>query len=186
MSLNENTAPVIWEKVNKLLSGEGFKVRDLIKKSNVKVICTTDDPIDTLEYHIKLKEDKSFDVKVLPTFRPDKGIEINKDGFVSWVKNLEKVSEININNYDEFLEALESRIKFFHSVGCRISDHGLDSTVVYAEASKEEVTAIFEKALEGKAISIEEEKKYKTYTFRFVGKLLFMNLDGQCNFILQH
>ena len=168
--LDEDTAPLIWEKANKLLSGEGFKVRDLIQKSNVEFLCTTDDPIDTLEYHIKIKDDESFNVKVLPTFRPDKGMEINADGFISWVKNLEKISEIAINSYDEFLQAFESRIKFFHSVGCRISDHGFNNTVVYAEVSKEEATAIFKKALEGKAISIEEEKKYKTYTFRFVAK----------------
>ena len=97
MPLDEDTAPIIWKKANELLSGEGFKVRDLITKSNVEFICTTDDPIDTLEYHIKLKEDESFNVKVLPTFRPDKGMEINSDGFVSWVKNLEKISEITIN-----------------------------------------------------------------------------------------
>jgi glucuronate isomerase len=168
--LDEDTAPLIWKKANTLLSGDGFKVRDLIKKSKVEVICSTDDPIDTLEYHIKLKQDESFDVKVLPTFRPDKGMEINADGFVSWVKDLEKISEININGYDEFLQALESRIKFFHSVGCRISDHGINNTVVYAEVSKGEATAIFKKALDGKTLSIEEEKKYKTYTFRFVAK----------------
>ena len=169
--LDEDTAPSIWDKANKLLNGEGFKVRDLITKSNVDFLCTTDDPIDTLEYHIKLKEDDSFNVKVLPTFRPDKGIEINADGFVSWVKSLEQISQINITDYDEFLQALESRVRFFHSVGCRISDHGLDGTVVYAETSKEEATVIFTKALQGKSVSIEEEKKYKTYTIRFVAKL---------------
>jgi len=169
-ALDEDTAPLIWEKANKLISGEGFKVRDLITKSNVEYLCTTDDPIDTLEYHIKLKEDKSFNVKVLPTFRPDKGMEINADGFISWVKSLEKISGNHINDYDEFLQALETRIKYFHSVGCRIADHGINNTVVYAEVSREEAAAIFKKVLEGKTISIEEEKKYKTYTFRFVAK----------------
>ncbi len=169
--LDEDTAPLIWEKANALLNGEGFNVRDLITKSNVKIICTTDDPIDSLEYHIKLKEDESFDVKVLPTFRPDKGIEINGDSFFSWVKDLEQISKIKITNYDQFLQALESRMRFFHSVGCRLSDHGLDGAVVYSEVSKEEATAIFLKALEGKRINIEEEKKYKTYTLRFMIKL---------------
>ena len=168
--LDEDTAPLIWEKANALLCEEGFKVRDLIKKSNVEAICTTDDPTDTLEYHIKLKDDESFDVKVLPTFRPDKGIEINAEGFSSWVKKLEKVSKIDITDYDEFLKAFESRIVFFHSVGCRISDHGMNNTVLYAEASKEEVAKIFQKGLNGEAISLEEEKKYKTYTFRFLAK----------------
>lgn len=168
--IDEETAPLIWEKANKLLSGEGFNVRDLIKKSNVKVICTTDDPTDALEYHLKLKEDDSFDVNVLPTFRPDKGMEINAEGFASWVKKLEEVSKIKITSYDEFLKALETRIEFFHSVGCRISDHGMNNTVLYSEVSKEEAEAIFEKGLEGKVVSLEEEKKYKTYTFRFLAK----------------
>ncbi|CUU50013.1 glucuronate isomerase [Clostridium beijerinckii] len=169
--LDEDTAPEIWKRINELLNGEGFNVRDLIIKSNVETICTTDDPIDTLEYHIKIKEDTSFNVNVLPTLRPDKGIEINLDGFVSWVKALEKVSEISIDNYDEFLKALDSRIRFFHSVGCRIADHGIDGVVVYADASKEEAAAIFAKVLDGKTISTDEEKKYKTYTLRHVFKL---------------
>ncbi|MFL0164127.1 glucuronate isomerase [Candidatus Clostridium helianthi] len=169
--LDEDTAPEIWKRTNELLNGEGFNVRDLIIKSNVETICTTDDPIDTLEYHIKIKEDTSFNVNVLPTLRPDKGIEINLDGFVSWVKALEKVSEISIDNYDEFLKALDSRIRFFHSVGCRIADHGIDGVVVYADTSKEEAAAIFAKVLDGKTISADEEKKYKTYTLRHVFKL---------------
>ena len=168
--LDEETAPLIWEKANKLISGEGFKVRDLIIKSKVEYLCTTDDPIDTLEYHLKLKDDKSFNVKVLPTFRPDKAMEIKADNYISWVKDLENVCKIKITSYDEFLKALESRILFFHSVGCRIADHGMNNTVVYKEVSKEEVLEIFKKALEGKDISVEEEKKYKTYTFRFVAK----------------
>ncbi|WP_017209062.1 glucuronate isomerase [Clostridium beijerinckii] len=169
--LDEDTAPEIWARANELLSGEGFNVRDLITKSNVETICTTDDPIDTLEYHIKLKEDTSFNVNVLPTLRPDKGIEINLDGFVSWVKDLEKVSEISIDNYEKFLKALDSRIKFFHSVGCRIADHGIDGVVVYADSTKEEAAAIFAKAMKGETVSIDEEKKYKTYTLRHVFKL---------------
>jgi glucuronate isomerase len=167
---SEKTAPAIWEKVNKQLSGEGFSARDLIKKSDVEVICTTDDPIDTLEYHIKLKEDTSFDVKVLPAFRSDKGIEINRATFLPWVKKLSEVVQKDISSYDEFLQALESRLRFFHSVGCRVADHALD-TVVYREASKQEVDSVFEKALRGSKVSGEEEEKYKTYTLRFVAKL---------------
>jgi glucuronate isomerase len=169
-TLSEKTAPAIWEKTNKILNEEGFGARDLIKKSNVKALCTTDDPVDSLEYHIKLKEDKDFDVKVLPAFRPDKGINIEKETFLPWVEKLAEVSEKKITNYDEFLEALKSRVAFFHEVGCRISDHGLDS-VVYIEASKEEVNEIFVKALKGETISKEEEAKYKTYTLQFLGKL---------------
>lgn len=166
--LNEKTALQIWEKVNNMLNGEGFKVRDLIKKSNVKLICTTDDPTDTLEYHKKLKECKDFDVKVFPAFRPDKGIHIEREGFSSWVKKLSQVSEKAINNYTEFLEALQSRITFFNSVGCKVSDHALDY-VPYAEAPLQEVEAIFAKALKGEAISVEETGKYITHTLKFCG-----------------
>ena len=90
--LNEKTAPTVWEKVNKMLNSDGFKVRELIKKSNVKVICTTDDPVDSLEYHLAIKEDKSFDVKVLPAFRPDKALGINKETFKEWFNKLQKAS----------------------------------------------------------------------------------------------
>ncbi|MBS4224229.1 glucuronate isomerase [Lederbergia citrea] len=167
--LNEKTAPEIWELINKQLSGEGFGARDLITKSNVKVICTTDDPIDSLEYHQKLKEDDDFDVKVFPSFRPDKGLNINQEGYGEWIKKLGDISEINITNYDAFLTALQSRIEFFHSLGGRVSDHALD-VVMYEETSKEEAEAIFAKALNGEKVSLEEEKKYKSYTLVFLGQ----------------
>ncbi|UOF90310.1 glucuronate isomerase [Fodinisporobacter ferrooxydans] len=168
--LNEETAPAIWEKANALLNQEGFAARDLIKNSNVKVVCTTDDPTDSLEFHKKLKEDNDFDVTVLPAFRPDKGLEINRNGFVLWVEKLGQVSGEPINSYDQFLEALAARTSFFHSVGCRVSDHALDY-VPYKEASKQEVANIFAKALTGEAVSVEEEQKYKTFTLRFLGKI---------------
>ncbi len=168
--LNEKTAPSIWEKANELFNGEGFGARDLINKSNVKALCTTDDPTDSLEYHIKLKGDTGFHVKVLPTFRPDKGLQINKDSFTAWVEKLGQVSKINIKSYDEFLKALESRVEFFNQVGCRISDHGLDS-IEYVETSKEEAAGIFMKALKGQSSCKEEESKYRTYTLQFLGRL---------------
>jgi glucuronate isomerase len=168
--LNESTAPIIWKKVNELLSDGQFSARDLIIRSNVKLICTTDDPIDSLEYHIKIKELKDFDVKVLPTFRPDKGIEITRVGFKEWIEKLGQVTGRIICSYDMLLAAMEDRINFFHSVGCRISDHALDQ-VYYAETSKDEVDAIFKKALQGEVLTEKEAIQYKTYTLRFVGKM---------------
>lgn len=166
--LNEKTAPAIWEKVNAMLTGEGFSVRDLIKKSNVKIICTTDDLVDTLEYHQKIKEDKSFDVGVYPACRPDKGILIEKEAFLPWVEKIAGICGKPINNYKEFLEALESRLKFFHSVGCRVADHALDY-VPYGEASFEETDTIFVKALKGEKLTAEEVDKYKTSILKFFG-----------------
>lgn len=168
--LSEKTAPVIWKKANALINKGGFGARDLIKKSNVKAICTTDDPTDSLEYHIKLKEDSEFDVKVLPTFRPDNGVEINKAGFKYWVEKLGQVVGKAINSFDEFLGALETRVEFFHSVGCRLSDHGLGG-VTYMEASKEELAEIFAKALKGETVSKDDESKYRTYTVQFLSRL---------------
>ena len=167
--LNEESAPAIWEKVNAQLNSKGFGARDLIVKSKVEVVCTTDDPIDTLEYHQKIKEDHEFDVKVLPSFRPDKGLEINRDGYLGWVEKLAEASGMSINNYGNFLDALSQRIEFFHSVGGRVSDHALDS-VVYVECAKQEANDIFAKALKGEKVSMEEEEKYKSYTLTFLGK----------------
>jgi glucuronate isomerase len=168
--LNEKSAPGIWEKANELISREDFSVRNLIKKSKVESICTTDDPVDSLEYHIKLKEDKEFGVRVLPTFRPDKALNIDRSDFRQWIAKLGEVSGKEISSYDELLEALEARAEFFHSVGCRISDHALDY-VAYAEASKEEVAEVFAKVLAGQTISKLEEDKYRTYTMRFLGTI---------------
>lgn len=165
--LNEKTAPSIWEKVNEKLKGEGFRARDLIKKSNVKVICTTDDPVDSLEYHQKMKEIRDFDVKVLPAFRPDKGVEIKRESLLPWLGKLEEVLGRKVKNYAEFLTALEERVNFFHSAGCRISDHALDY-VPFAVADLGEVEGIFEKALKGEEICLLEADKYKTYTLKYL------------------
>ncbi|MDT8716212.1 glucuronate isomerase [Clostridium sp. 19966] len=168
--LNEKTADDIWKKVNELLHEKAYTVRGLIEKSNVEVICTTDDPVDSLEYHLKLKEEKGFKVKVLPTFRPDKALNINNSNFYSWLKALEKAVKKDINNYKEFLAALEERALFFHSAGCRISDHGLES-IPFMAASEGEVSSIFTKALNRENLTQQEEEKYKTYTLKFLGKL---------------
>jgi glucuronate isomerase len=178
--LNEQTAPDIWEKVNAKLKEDGFTVRSLIEKSKVQVICTTDDPVDTLEYHTKLLEDHDFPVSVVPGFRPDKGLEISRDGFLDWVTKLEEASEIKITSYEDFLAALEARVHFFHSAGGRVSDHALDS-IVYEKTSFEEVAMIFSTRLSGKNLSPIEENKYKTYTLIYLGKL-YAELDWAMQF----
>lgn len=168
--INAKTAPSIWERVNAQLGESGFGARDFIRMSNVRVICTTDDPVDSLEYHIKLKEDPGLDTVVLPSFRPDKGLEINRPTFLPWIRKLEEASGMSVGDYGQFLEALESRLRFFHEVGCRISDHALDY-VPFAEASLDEVAAIFARALGGGTVSLEEEMKFKTFTLIRLGEL---------------
>jgi len=168
--LNEKTAPDIWEKVNTMLNSNGFTVRELIKKSNVKVICSTDDPVDSLEYHLAIKEDKSFDVKVLPAFRPDKALGINKETFKEWFEKLQKAINGEIKTYDEYLEALKKRVEFFHEVGCRVSDNALDFVPV-GNASIEEVRKIFTKVLTEGQVSFEDENKFRVFTLKYLGKL---------------
>lgn len=167
--LSPVTAEGIWNKCNELLTSGKITARSLIKNSNVKVVCTTDDPIDTLEYHKAIASDASFDVNVYPAFRPDKAINIDKDGFVEYIEKLGESANICINSYEDLKKALDSRIQYFHEMGCRVSDHALD-TVVYSESSCGEADEIFKKALEGNSLSEEEIRKYKTALLLFFGR----------------
>ncbi|RCW64222.1 D-glucuronate isomerase [Saliterribacillus persicus] len=168
-TLNEHTAPAIWDKINGLLTSGEWNVRDFIVKSGVEVVCTTDDPIDSLEYHKKIKADSDFNVKVLPSYRPDKGLEINREGFNGWVDKLSEAASVSINSYQDFLDALKNRIDYFHEIGGRVSDHALD-VMMYEEATAEDVQAIFSKARKGEKVSLQEEKQFKSYTLTFLGQ----------------
>lgn len=167
--LNEKTALKIWEETSSKLQGDDFSVRNLIKRSNVKVLCTTDDPLDSLEYHKKLKEDGSFDVKVLPAFRPDKALNINGESFRGWAGKLGDMTNRSIADYGGFLSALEDRINYFHETGCRLSDHAL-LDVPFEDTTYEEVSSIFKRALDGEKLDRSDEDKYKTYTLCFLGE----------------
>lgn len=160
---------ILWDKCNTMLETSGFSARELIKKSNVKALCTTDDPIDNLKYHIELKEDKTFDTKVLPTFRPDKAVNIDKQGFTKYIETLANVVGYKIDSYAKLCKAMEERIDFFHSVGCRVSDHGLDFPQ-YLEATNEELEIIFKKVLSEETLTGNEIRKYKGQLVQFFGK----------------
>lgn len=168
-TLNEENADAIWEKANAMLAQADFTVRQLIKKSNVKLICTTDDPTDSLEYHQKISQLDDFDVKVLPTFRPDKALNIRMEGFREWIAGLGKVCGKTITTYNDLLGALEQRIQYFHETGCRLSDHSF-AAVPYVEADLNEVAKIFDRAMGLEVISTEEEQKYQTQLLKFLGK----------------
>lgn len=167
--LSPETAEEIWEKCNQALQSGNFTARSLIKRSNVKVLCTTDDPIDSLEYHIAIAKDKTFDVKVLPAFRPDKGINIEREGFTDWINKLGKITGIEIKTFEDLSDALVQRIEFFHNIGCRLSDHALD-VIEYSEGTDVEVTSILQKALDGKALDKIEVEKFKTRVVLLLGK----------------
>lgn len=154
-------AKEIWELTTKKL--KSMSCRTFLEKSNVYGMCSTDDPIDNLEYHVKLKKDWPK-VKVIGNFRPDKVMKIKLDGYIEYIKKLSDISKINIKNYSDLIKALKIRIDFFHEMGGRSADHGLD-TFVFEQASDEEVNKIVEKKLSGKSITESEFAKY-------IGKLL--------------
>lgn len=167
--LNGETAEEVWNLCNEKLQSGNLNVRDIIDMSDVKVICTTDDPVDSLEYHKQIAADSTCKVKVLPAWRPDKAVNIEKETFAAYIRHLAEVSEIAITNLESLFVALNIRLDFFHNMGCRASDHGLDY-VLYNAASAEEVDAIFQKALAGETVSYDEMEKYKTALLIFLGE----------------
>ncbi len=157
--LNNESAKEVYELCNKKL--KTLSARKMIEMSNVTHLCTTDDPIDDLCWHKLIKEDKSFKVKVMPAFRPDKSMSINRNDYLDYIAKLSKVSEININSFASLMEALKKRIEFFNENGCSISDHGMD-LIVYKEASEEEIETIFHKRLNNQDLSQDEIYKFRT------------------------
>ena len=167
--LNKNTAEEVWELCNKRLAQPDMTVRNIIKQSNVTLICTTDDPVDSLEWHKKIAEDASFDVKVLPAWRPDKAMNIEKPTYLEYLDQLSTVSGIKVSSFSDLCKALSNRMDFFASMGCCVSDHALEY-VMYAPASAEEIESIFAKRLAGNDVTKEEELKFKTAFMVNVGK----------------
>ena len=167
--LNEENYEKIWDRCNELLQQDDYSAQEIIKRSNVKVICTTDDPTDDLHYHEQIANLPDFPVKVLPTFRPDKGLEINKDTFIPFVKQLEEVTNKSFSSFDEYVQALEGRVQYFHEKGCRISDHGL-SEIPFAKFEHSELDAIFQAGRNGQEVSKVDENKFKTAILMVLAK----------------
>jgi len=167
--LNKHTAKEVWELCNKKLTDPSMSVRNIIKKSKVSHICTTDDPIDTLEWHEQIAEDPSFDVKVYPAFRPDKAMNLEKPEYLEYLDALSKASAVKIDSFDSLKDALTNRLDYFHARNCCISDHGLDY-IMYAPASEETIAAIFQKRLDNKPLNPLEILQFKTAFMLFVGK----------------
>ena len=158
--LSKKTADEVWNTVNAKLQSEGFSCRDLIAKSNVETICTTDDPIDTLEWHQKILADESFKTNVFPAWRPDKAINIEKPEFTAYLEKLAAAAEMEIKTVADVKAALSKRMEYFAANRCCVSDHGIPY-VWYAPASDEEVEAIFQKRMNGEATTEDEQCKYK-------------------------
>jgi glucuronate isomerase len=160
--LNAETAEAIYTECSAMLRTSDFSTRRILERMNVKVVCTTDDPVDGLEHHLRLREDRSFPVKVLPAFRPDKalGVESPRE-FNIWVERLEASAGLAIKNYDSFLEAIRRRHDFFHQTGCRLSDHGIEHPFAVSYTARD-VKKAFEKARQRKRPTPAEALKYKS------------------------
>ncbi|MBP3324057.1 MAG: glucuronate isomerase [Clostridia bacterium] len=167
--LNENTAEEVWNLCNAKLQEDSMSVCSIIEKSNVKMIGTTDDPIDDLIWHKKIRDENKCTAKVLPSFRPDKAVNIDKAGFTDYIAKLAAAAGIEINSAEDVKKALTLRLEYFCELGCAASDHGLDY-VYYNEATDEEVEAIFKKAMAGEKVTRDEAEKYKTAIMLHVGR----------------
>ena len=165
--LNKNTAEEAWEVCNKALASDDMSARNIIRRSNVTLLCTTDDPVDDLQYHKAIAEDETFDVQVLPAWRPDKAMNLEKDSYLDYLSQLEKVSGITIKSFKELKDALVKRMDFFASMGCTVSDHGLEY-VMYQPGTEEQIEKIFTKRLAGQLPSHSEELTFKTEFLLFV------------------
>jgi glucuronate isomerase len=159
--LNGDTDRKIYDDCTAKLQTPEYSVRNLLRKMNVKLVCTTDDPIDSLEYHQKIKDD-GFEIPILPAFRPDNAMNVSSaEKFNAYLFKLTAVTNITISSFDHFLSALQNRHDFFASMGCNVSDHGLEE--IYAEDfTASEIDAIFNKIHGGKELNDAEQKKFKS------------------------
>ena len=170
--LSLKTAEQIWKSCNEKLNSQEYTARNLLKMQNVEVLCTTDDPVDSLDIHEQIK-DSELTIKVLPTFRPDKIMGINKIGFCDYVKKLGEVCNTTLHTIDDVMKALENRLDYFIKRGCKVSDHSLEYHF-FEPATKEQINIIFEDALNGKQLDSKEIAMYEGYLLGELGKLYAM------------
>lgn len=167
--LNKKTAKEAWEHCNKVLNEPDMSARNIINKSNVTLVCTTDDPVDSLEYHDIIRKDESFSVQVLPAWRPDRAMNLEKTDYTDYIRRLSEVSDTKITSFGTLIDALRVRMDFFASMGCLISDHGLEY-VMYNPVSLDTIEEIFKKRMSGTMVSRLEELQFKTAFMIAMGK----------------
>jgi glucuronate isomerase len=161
-NLSAETLDAVWDLCNEKL--KNMSARSIMRSSNVKLICTTDDPADSLEHHKAIKEDQSFEIEVLPAFRPDKGLHIEKPGFADYMKNLSEASGIEITGLNSLFDAYSKRLDYFVSMGAKTADNGFEA-VPFSRGDPE---IALKKALCGKELSKEETDIYKTELMLFL------------------
>ena len=166
--LDETSAPKIWGLANTVLTG-GLTAQAILQKFHVQLVCTTDDPTDDLSHHRALAK-SDLPTRVFPAFRPDKALAIGEAEFLPWVEKLSKAANVEVRNLATFLQALQSRHQSFHSLGCRLSDHGLDHCYA-SPCSEPAAAAIFSKAREGQTITADERIQFASFMMLFFGRL---------------
>jgi glucuronate isomerase len=169
--LTGSTAGGIWEECNALLATPDFSSRGLISKANVRLICTTDDPLDTLEHHHAIAEDSSWNVRVLPTFRPDKAMAVHAPAiFRPWIESLEELQNATVKSYSDLVYALGQRHDFFHAHDCRVSDHGLEF-IDFVDTPEADLNRIFLNAREGIAADPTEAVRFRGMLMVELGRM---------------
>jgi glucuronate isomerase len=168
--LNPVTAIEIYNETSEKLSSAEFSVRNLLRRMKVEAVCTTDDPVDSLEFHKKIRND-GFEIKVLPAWRPDKSMAVENPGFYNnYLDQLASISDIDINNFKSLLDALRKRHDYFHQQGCRLSDHGLET--FYAESFNDsEIAVIFKRIRSGNFLTLDEILKFKSAMLIIFGEM---------------
>lgn len=166
--LSEKTADVVWTRCNALLAEQRFSARGIIQQMNVKLIGTTDDPLDDLQHHRALAEDRQFAVSVLPSWRPDKAFNIEADSFLPWIQRLESLTDIAVDRFADLCRALSLRLDHFAAHGCKVADHALD-VVLYAEADEATLDHILQQRRSGSLPDEQAIARFKTAVLVWLG-----------------
>ncbi len=160
--LGPDTAREVYDTCSEMLQTKTFSTHGILQRMNVKVVCTTDDPVDTLAHHQQIKTDESFTIKILPAFRPDKAMGVESpEAFNQWVDKLEAAADVHIHGFTSFLEALEKRHTFFHEMGCRLSDHGIECPYA-ADYTMSDISRYFSDIRQGHPLQPEEILQFKS------------------------
>jgi len=177
--LGPDTAKKIYQTVSEMLRSPEFSVRNIMRKMNVKLVCTTEDPLDSLEHHKRIRED-GFEIKVHTTFRPDKAMAVEDIAALNaWIDKLEEIADVQIADFDSYIEALRKRHNYFHQNGCRLSDHGLETA--YAEDyTQSEIKKIFDIIRSGKDLDLSQQLKFKSAMM-----LEFAVMDAEAGWVQQ-
>lgn len=168
--LTEHNAEEVWNRCNERLQEPSLRAAGILEKFKVKVACTTDDPVDQLEFHRSIKQNPDIKAVVAPAFRPDRVLDITHAGFADYVQELGEVANVLVDTYAGLIDGLEKRMAYFHEQGCRLSDHGFGA-FPYTATTEKEAADIYSKAMQGVTITPEEESKYRTFTLLALGRM---------------